>query len=67
LAKRQSGRRGSRGRSRFSEARLEAFSDGVIAVTITIVALDLKAPESAGASPLLEIWPSFSIYLVSLA
>jgi uncharacterized membrane protein len=32
---------------RFSKARLEAFSDGVIAVIITIMVLDLKAPESA--------------------
>ena len=31
---------------RFSKARLEAFSDGVIAVIITIMVLDLKAPES---------------------
>ena len=31
---------------RFSKARLEAFSDGVVAVIITIMVLDLKAPES---------------------
>ena len=50
---------------RFSKARLEAFSDGVIAVIITIMVLDLKAPESGEPAALLRLWPSFSIYLVS--
>jgi len=50
---------------RFSKARLEAFSDGVIAVIITIMVLDLKAPESAEPAALLRLWPSFAIYLVS--
>jgi uncharacterized membrane protein len=31
---------------RFSMSRLEAFSDGVIAVIVTIIVLELKAPES---------------------
>ncbi len=52
---------------RFSKARLEAFSDGVIAVIITIMVLDLKAPETAGPSALFRLWPSFLIYLVSFA
>ena len=50
---------------RFSKARLEDFSDGVIAVIITIMVLDLKAPESAEPAALLKLWPSFMIYLVS--
>jgi uncharacterized membrane protein len=50
---------------RFSRVRLEAFSDGVIAVIITIMVLDLKAPESAEPAALLRLWPSFAIYLVS--
>ena len=50
---------------RFSKARLEAFSDGVIAVIITIMVLDLKAPESAEPAALLKLWPGFAIYLVS--
>jgi uncharacterized membrane protein len=50
---------------RFSKARLEAFSDGVIAVIITIMVLDLKAPESAAPAELLKLWHSFAIYLVS--
>ena len=50
---------------RFSKGRLEAFSDGVIAVIITVMVLDLKAPESADPAALLKLWPSFAIYLVS--
>ncbi len=50
---------------RFSKARLEAFSDGVVAVIITIMVLDLKAPESAEPAALLRLWPGFAIYLVS--
>ena len=53
------------GEERFSKARLEAFSDGVIAVIITIMVLDLKAPESAAPAALVKLWPSFAIYLFS--
>ena len=53
------------GEERFSKARLEAFSDGVIAVIITIMVLDLKAPESAEPAALVKLWPSFAIYLFS--
>jgi uncharacterized membrane protein len=49
----------------FSKSRFEAFSDGVIAVIITIMVLELKAPESAEVGDLLKLWPSFAIYLVS--
>jgi uncharacterized membrane protein len=51
----------------FSKGRLEAFSDGVMAVIITIMALDLKAPEDADPAALFKLWPSFAIYLVSFA
>jgi uncharacterized membrane protein len=50
---------------RFSMGRLEAFSDGVIAVIITIMALELKAPERSETAALWRFWPSFAIYLVS--
>ncbi len=50
---------------RFSKARLEAFSDGVIAVIITIMVLDLKAPETAEPVDLFKLWRGFAIYLVS--
>ena len=47
------------------KGRMEAFSDGVIAIIITIMVLDLKAPETAEPDALLRLWPSFSIYVVS--
>jgi uncharacterized membrane protein/AraC-like DNA-binding protein len=51
--------------SSFSKARLEAFSDGVMAVIITIMVLDLKAPRVGEPPALIGLWPSFAIYLVS--
>jgi uncharacterized membrane protein len=51
--------------ARFSKARVESFSDGVMAVIITIMVLDLKAPRSGEPTALLGLWPSFAIYLVS--
>jgi uncharacterized membrane protein len=55
--------------ARFTKARLEAFSDGVtavvIAIIITIMVLELKAPEDAEPGALMKLWPSFAIYLVS--
>src|SRR5258706_12775470 len=51
--------------SSFSKARVEAFSDGVLAIIITIMVLDLKAPRSAEPSSFVELWPSFAIYGVS--
>ena len=33
----------------FEKARLEAFSDGIIAVILTIMTLDVKLPETAGS------------------
>jgi uncharacterized membrane protein len=49
----------------FSKARVEAFSDGVMAVIITIMVLDLKVPRSGDPAALVELWPSFAIYSVS--
>jgi uncharacterized membrane protein len=49
----------------FTKARLEAFSDGVLAVIITIMVLELKAPETAEPAALLGLWPNVAIYLVS--
>jgi uncharacterized membrane protein len=50
---------------RFTKGRLEAFSDGVIAVIITIMVLDLKAPDNDHVEDLLKLWPSFASYLIS--
>jgi uncharacterized membrane protein len=49
----------------FTPARVEAFSDGVIAIIITIMVLELKAPHSAEPGSLLELWPIFLSYLIS--
>jgi TMEM175 potassium channel family protein len=51
----------------FSKARFEAFSDSVMAVIITIMVLDLRAPKSAEPAALLRLWPSLAIYLVSFS
>lgn len=45
--------------------RLAAFSDGVIAVIITIMVLDLKAPLGANWQNLLPLWPTFLAYALS--
>lgn len=45
--------------------RLAAFSDGVIAIIITIMVLELKAPHSADFSALLELMPVFLSYVLS--
>jgi len=47
------------------KTRLEAFSDGVIAVIITIMVLELKVPHDATLSALAELWPVFLSYLLS--
>jgi uncharacterized membrane protein len=48
--------------------RLEAFSDGVFAVAITLLALDLTVPEPGHrlmGQQLASHWPSFAAYVVS--
>ncbi len=45
--------------------RLEAFSDGVIAIIITIMVLELKPPHTPTAAALLELWPVFASYGIS--
>jgi uncharacterized membrane protein len=44
---------------------LEAFSDGVIAIIITIMVLELKVPHSAQLEALRELSPKFLAYLLS--
>jgi uncharacterized membrane protein len=51
-----------------SKARLEAFSDGVIAVAITLLALDLTVPEPGHGFIVTQLddhWPQFAAYAVS--
>jgi uncharacterized membrane protein len=45
--------------------RLEAFSDGVIAILITIMVLELKVPHSPDFNALLPLWPVFMSYVLS--
>ncbi|MGE7389483.1 TMEM175 family protein [Streptomyces sp. NPDC004126] len=48
--------------------RVEAFSDGVFAIVITILVLELKVPEGQGSElwhGLLEQWPHYAAYVVS--
>jgi uncharacterized membrane protein len=48
-----------------TRARLEAFSDGVIAILITIMVLELKGPLSAGLDGLRPMIPVFLCYILS--
>jgi uncharacterized membrane protein len=48
-----------------TKARVEAFSDGVIAVIITIMVLDLKAPSGDTAGALSPLGPAFFAYVLS--
>src|SRR3989442_11084825 len=48
-----------------SKGRLEAFSDGVIAILITIMVLELKVPRGADWAALHSVIPLFLSYLLS--
>jgi uncharacterized membrane protein len=48
-----------------SKTRLEAFSDGVIAILITILVLELKVPHGADFDALKHMWPIFCVYVLS--
>ena len=48
-----------------NKARLEAFSDGVIAIIITIMVLEMKAPHGAEFSDLIDLAPVFISYVIS--
>ena len=56
-------------KGKLSTSRLDGFSDGVFAIAITLLVLELDAPE--GGDHLLRLllaeWPSFAGYLVSFA
>jgi uncharacterized membrane protein len=48
-----------------SPERLSAFSDGVFAVLITILVLELRPPASPNFAALLALWPTWLSYAVS--
>ena len=47
------------------KTRLEAFSDGVIAIIITIMVLEMKVPRDPTAAALGALWPVFLSYVLS--
>ena len=50
-----------------SKNRMEAFSDGVVAILITIMVLDLKVPHGTTLEDLLPLAPVFLSYVLSFA
>ncbi|CAN5908726.1 TMEM175 family protein [soil metagenome] len=48
-----------------NKTRLEAFSDGVLAIIITIMVLEIKIPHSSEWSELKALIPVFTSYLLS--
>ncbi len=50
-------------------ARIEAFSDGVFAIAITLLILEIRVPESAAhgglGRALVELWPSYLAFIAS--
>jgi uncharacterized membrane protein len=52
-------------RKGLSPARLEAFSDGVIAVIITVLVLELKVPGPDGVAGLHAVLPTIILYLLT--
>ncbi|RYY06642.1 MAG: DUF1211 domain-containing protein, partial [Sphingobacteriaceae bacterium] len=47
------------------KTRLEAFSDGVIAIIITIMVLELKVPHGDDIQAIAALLPVFSSYVLS--
>ena len=48
-----------------SKSRLEAFSDGVIAIIITIMVLEMRAPSGDRLASLRPLLPTFIAYVLS--
>ncbi|HUQ82682.1 MAG TPA: TMEM175 family protein [Gemmatimonadaceae bacterium] len=48
-----------------TKGRLEAFTDGVIAILITILVLEFHAPHGAGLDALTPLLPTFGSYVLS--
>ena len=48
-----------------NKGRMEAFSDGVIAIIITIMVLEMKVPHGTDAALLIPLIPVFLTYVLS--
>src|SRR5207247_11431716 len=57
--------RSASARSRMKTSRLEAFSDGVLAIIITIMVLELKVPHAVELSALKSVLPVLLSYVLS--
>jgi uncharacterized membrane protein len=60
----------SAARLHWRPGRLEAFSDGVFAIAITLLVLDVAVQPGWEISPLgalLKLWPQYLAYIVSFA
>ena len=57
----------TRGNRLTGSTRVEAFSDGVLAIVITLLVLNLRAPDKPGEmlTQLLDQWPAYLAYLAS--
>jgi uncharacterized membrane protein len=58
-----------RAQARSDTSRLETFADGVMAIAITLLILDVRVPQPhAGVTlgrQLLELWPAYAAYVTS--
>src|SRR5690242_21868659 len=52
-------------RRTLSTGRLEAFSDGVLAIAITLLVLDITVRPPGGLADVLREWPAYLAYIVS--
>jgi uncharacterized membrane protein len=50
-----------------TKGRVEAFSDGVVAIIITVMVLEMKVPHGEDWRALLPLWPVFLSYVLSFA
>jgi len=48
-----------------SKDRLTAFTDGVLAIIVTIMVLELRPPHGTGLRELMTLWPVFLSYVLS--
>lgn len=48
-----------------NKSRIEAFTDGVTAIIITIMVLELRAPHDASWNAITIMWPTFLSYAIS--